>query len=97
MEQRRGIFFALLAASVFTLLLGFAYGLLLRISLGVDVALAGFVVYLVRTKARRVTRDAVTYQDPATRWQSVPSVTVTRSPTARRRDPDREWLRAGEL
>src|SRR5205085_1515479 len=39
MDQRRTIFFMLLTAAAFTLMLGLAFSLLLRIHLGVDIAL----------------------------------------------------------
>jgi hypothetical protein len=89
MDQRRTIFFTLLTTSAFTLLLGLAFGLLLRIHLGVDVALLGYVVYLVRTKPRtREPREVATYYPGA-----------ARGPVdgRRGRDSEREWLRAGEL
>jgi hypothetical protein len=89
MDQRRAIFFTLLTAAAFTLLLGLAFGLLLRIHLGVDVALLGYVVYLVRTKPRtREPRQVATYYPGA-----------ARGPVdgRRGRDGEREWLRAGEL
>lgn len=88
LEQRRTIFFCLVGTAAFTLLLGFAFGLLLRVNVGVDVALVGYVVYLVRTKPRRESRELVTYHTPS-----------TRRPAARYQDRDegREWLRAGEL
>src|SRR5258708_5321262 len=92
LEQRRTIFSGLVVAAAFSLLLGLAYGVLLRVHLGIDVALVGYVVYLVRTKPRREFsrefRDEATYHAP-----------VERRPQARERDryDDREWLRAGEL
>jgi uncharacterized membrane protein len=89
MDQRRTIFFGLLTTAAFTLLLGLAFGLLLRIHLGVDVALLGYVVYLARTKPRaRESREVATYYSPA-----------TRGPVdgRRGRDNEREWLRVGEL
>jgi hypothetical protein len=89
MDQRRAIFFTLLTAAAFTLLLGLAFGLLLRIHLGVDVALLGYVVYLVRTKPRTMEpREVATYYPGAARG----SVDGRRG-----RDSEREWLRAGEL
>jgi uncharacterized membrane protein len=89
MDQRRAIFYCLLTTAAFTLLLGLAFGLLLRVHLGVDVALLGYVVYLVRTKPRaREPRAVATYYSPA-----------ARGPVdgRRGRDGEREWLRAGEL
>jgi hypothetical protein len=89
MDQRRTLFFGLLTTAAFTLLLGLAFGLLLRIHLGVDVALLGYVVYLARTKPRaRESREVATYYSPA-----------TRGPVdgRRGRDNEREWLRVGEL
>jgi hypothetical protein len=89
MDQRRTVFFALLTTAAFTLLLGLAFSLMLRIHLGVDLALVGYVVYLVRTKPRtREPRVVATYYSPGTR----------RPVDGRRgRDNEREWLRAGEL
>ena len=89
MDQRRTIFFMLLTAAAFTLMLGLAFGLLLRIHLGVDIALLGYVVYLVRTKPRRREPwEVATYYPPA-----------ERRPGGQQREGDdrREWLRAGEL
>ena len=89
MDQRRTIFFTLITTAAFTLLLGLAFGLLLRIHLGVDVALLGYVVYLVRTKPRtREPREVATYYPG-----------VARGPVdgRRGRDGEREWLRVGEL
>jgi uncharacterized membrane protein len=88
LEQRRTIFFGLATAAAFTLLLGFAYRVLLRVHLGVDVALAGYVVYLVRTRPRREPTELVTYHTPSNRRPEV---------RERDRDDHREWLRAGEL
>ena len=89
MDQRRTIFFSLLTTAAFTLMLGLAFSLMLRIHLGVDLALVGYVVYLVRTKPRtREPREAATYYPGA-----------ARGPVDGRRgsDSEREWLRAGEL
>lgn len=88
MDQRRAIFYGLLTTAAFTLLLGLAFGLLLRVHLGVDVALLGYVVYLVRTKPRvREPRAVATYYSSA-----------ARGPVDGRRGRDeREWLRVGEL
>ena len=89
MDQRRTIFFMLLNAAAFTLMLGLAFSLLLRIHLGVDVALLGYVVYLVRTKPRRrEPREVATYYPPAARRAGG---------QPRAADDRREWLRAGEL
>jgi uncharacterized membrane protein len=89
MDQRRTIFFMLLTAAAFTLMLGLAFSLLLRVHLGVDIALLGYVVYLVRTKPRRrPSREAATFYPPSAR----------RSGDQQRTGDDRrEWLRAGEL
>ncbi len=86
LEQRRTIFFSLVAAAAFTLLLGLAYGFLLRLHLCIDIALAGYVVYLARTKPRRVPKELITYHSPAMRRGLAPDG-----------DQEREWLRAGEL
>ena len=89
MDQRRTIFFMLLTAAAFTLMLGLAYSLLLRIHLAVDIALFGYVAYLVRTKPRRrQPREAATFYPPA-----------DRRPGGQQQagDDRREWLRAGEL
>jgi len=89
MDQRRTIFFMLLTAAAFTLMLGLAYSLLLRIHLAVDIALFGYVAYLVRTKPRRrQPREAATFYPPA-----------ARRPGGQQQagDDRREWLRAGEL
>ena len=89
MDQRRTIFFMLLTAAAFTLMLGLAFSLLLRIHLGVDIALLGYVVYLVRTKPRRrEPREVATYYPPAARRAGGQQ---------RAGDDRREWLRAGEL
>jgi len=89
MDQRRTIFFMLLTAAAFTLMLGLAFSLLLRIHLGVDIALLGYVVYLVRTKPRRrAPREAATFYPPAARRAGGQQ---------RSGDDQREWLRAGEL
>jgi uncharacterized membrane protein len=89
MDQRRTIFFGLLTVAGFTLLLGLAFSVILRIHLGVDVALVGYVVYLARTKPRRRAQKVVaTYYSPARR----------RPVDGRRgREGEREWLRVGEL
>jgi hypothetical protein len=89
MDQRRTIFFGLLTVAGFTLLLGLAFSVILRIHLGVDVALVGYVVYLARTKPRRRAQGVVaTYYSPARR----------RPVDGRRgREGEREWLRVGEL
>jgi hypothetical protein len=89
MDQRRTIFFMLLTLAAFTLMLGLAFSLLLRIHVGVDVALLGYVAYLVRTKPRRrLPREAATFYPPS-----------ARRPEGQQRagDDRREWLRAGEL
>jgi uncharacterized membrane protein len=89
MDQRRTIFFMLLTAAAFTLMLGLAFSLLLRIHLGVDSALLGYAVYLVRTKPRRrAPREAATFYPPAARRAGGQQ---------RAGDDRREWLRAGEL
>ncbi|HWD72392.1 MAG TPA: hypothetical protein VG779_07670 [Actinomycetota bacterium] len=89
MDQRRTIFFMLLTAAAFTLMLGLAFSLLLRIHLGVDIALLGYAVYLVRTKPRRrAPREAATFYPPAARRAGGQQ---------RAGDDRREWLRAGEL
>lgn len=85
MDQRRYIFYGLLVVAGLTLALGFASGLLLRIHLGVDVALVGYVVYLLRTKPRRQPREIVTHYRPSIRRDE------------RERAREREYLRAGEL
>jgi len=88
MDQRRTIFFMLLTAAAFSLMLGLAFSLMLRIHLGVDVALLGYVVYLLRTKPRRrLPREAATFYPPSAR----------RPEGQRAGDDRREWLRAGEL
>lgn len=88
MDQRRTIFFMLLTAATFTLMLGLAFSLMLRIHLGVDLVLLGYVAYLVRTKPRhRAPREAATFYPPAAR----------RPGGQRSGDDRREWLRAGEL
>ncbi len=89
MDQRRTVFFMLLTAAGFTLMLGLAFSLLLRIHLGVDIALLGYVAYLVRTKPRRrAPREEATFYPPA-----------ARRPGGQQRvgEDRREWLRAGEL
>ena len=61
----------------------------MRIHLGIDVALLGYAVYLIRTKPRtREPREVATYYPGA-----------ARGPVdgRRGRDSEREWLRAGEL
>ena len=89
MDQRRTIFFMLLTVAAFTLMLGLAFSLLLRIHLGVDIALLGYAVYLVRTKPRRrEPREVATYYPPAARRPG------SQQPAG---DDRREWLRAGEL
>jgi uncharacterized membrane protein len=88
MDQRRTIFFIFLTAAAFTLMLGLAFSLMLRIHLGVDVALLGYVVYLLRTKPhRRLPREAATFYPSSAR----------RPGGQRAGDDRREWLRAGEL
>jgi hypothetical protein len=88
MDQRRTIFFMLLTAAAFTLMLGLAFSLMLRIHLGVDIALLGYVAYLLRTKPRRrLPREAATFYPPSAR----------RPEGQRAGDDRREWLRAGEL
>lgn len=90
LEQRRTIFFTLLIAALLTLMLGTAYGLVLRIHVGVDVALAGFVIYLARTRPRATAREAVSYRVRARRLETAARAMAEGS-------GEREWLRAGEM
>ena len=90
LEQRRTIFFTLLIAALLTLMLGTAYGLVLRIHVGVDVALAGFVVYLARTRPRPTAREVVGYRARTRPLEGAARVMAEAS-------GEREWLRAGQM
>ena len=91
LEQRRTIFFTLLIAALLSLMLGTAFGLALRIHVGVDVALAGFVVYLARTRPRLTTREVVSYRPSRSRRLEGAGRMVADG------SGEREWLRAGEM
>ena len=58
-SRRRQVFVGLLAAAGATLLLGlmFGLGILLLVHVAIDVILAGFVVFLIRTKNREIGED----------------------------------------
>jgi hypothetical protein len=58
-ERRRHVFIGLLAAAAGTLVLGLlpSLGFLLKLNIVVDLALAGYVVFLVRSRPRDFDRD----------------------------------------
>ena len=74
-----------------TLMLGTAFGLALRIHVGVDVALAGFVVYLARTRPRLTAREVASYRPARARRLEGAGRMVAEG------SGEREWLRAGEM
>jgi hypothetical protein len=82
-DQRRRIFVGLLAAGGATLVLGLvpALRMLLEVHLALDVLLAGYVVYLVRTK-------------PQPRRQVLGATAPYRVPERRE---ERPYLRVGQL
>lgn len=65
-DQRRTIFFCLLGATASSLVLGFVphLGFLLMIGVLLVLALAGYIVYLVRTKRRQDLDDMFSYDEP---------------------------------
>ena len=65
-DQRRTIFFSLVVGAVSSLLFGLvlSMSLLVEMSLLMDVALAGYVVYLVRTKRTGRARPSFDQVDP---------------------------------
>lgn len=65
-DRRRQVFVGLLIGAAATLVLGLipGLGILLKLNVVIDLALAGYVVYLIRAKVRRAPRDLVTDYEP---------------------------------
>jgi hypothetical protein len=65
-DQRRSIFFCLLGGSASSLILGLVphLGFLLDVNVVLDIGLAGYIVYLVRTKRRQDLGDLISYAEP---------------------------------
>ncbi|MGH2717807.1 MAG: hypothetical protein ACRDJU_04430 [Actinomycetota bacterium] len=83
-EKRRHVFIGLVIAAVATLLMGLipSLGILLKLNIVIDVALVGYIVYLVMTKPQPMARE---FSDAG--FDDMGEA-----------NPEEEhWLRAGEL